>query len=125
MLWLKHLHVTCVVLSFSLFFVRGVWMARGTLAQKGRLWRILPHGVDTVLLGSALGLAYTLDLNPMQTPWLAAKLLALLVYILLGSVALRRGRTVRVRLAAWFAAQAVFLYIVGAAVRHDPLSWFA
>lgn len=124
-LQLKHLHVTCVALSYALFFLRGVWMLRGTLAQQGRWVRIVPHMVDTVLLGSAIALAVQLGISPVSAPWLMAKIIALLLYIALGAVALRRGRTQRIRLAAWLSAQAVFFYIVSVAVTHDPAPWNA
>lgn len=120
---LKHLHVTCVALSYALFFLRGVWMLRGTLAQQGRWVRVAPHLVDSVLLGSAIALAVQLGISPLSAPWLLAKIIALLLYIALGAVALRRGRTQRVRLAAWLSAQAVFFYIVSVAVTHDPAPW--
>lgn len=122
---LKHLHVTCVALSYALFFLRGVWMLRGTLAQQGRWVRIVPHVVDSVLLVSAIALAVQLGISPLSAPWLLAKIIALLLYIALGAVALRRGRTRRIRLAAWLSAQAVFFYIVSVAVTHDPAPWHA
>lgn len=122
---LKHLHVTCVALSYSLFFLRGVWMLRGTLATRGRWVRIVPHMVDSVLLVSAVMLAVKLGFSPFTAPWLLAKIIALLLYIALGAIALKRGRTLGIRLAAWLSAQAVFFYIVGVAVTHDPASWSA
>lgn len=122
---LKHLHVSCVALSYSLFFLRGVWMLRGSLATRGHWVRIVPHMVDSVLLVSAVTLAVKLGISPFNAPWLTAKIAALLLYIALGAVALRRGRTLGIRLAAWLSAQAVFFYIVGAAVTHDPSSWLA
>ncbi len=121
----KHLHVGCVVLSYALFFLRGVWMLRGTLAKGGRWVRIVPHAVDSLLLASAVMLAVLLGISPLETPWLLAKIVALLLYIALGAVALRRGRTLGIRLAAWLSAQAVFFYIVSVAVTHDPAPWHA
>jgi uncharacterized membrane protein SirB2 len=122
---LKHLHVTSVALSYSLFLLRGVWMLRGSLATRGRWVRIVPHVIDSVLLASAIALAVKLGISPLDAPWLLAKIVALLLYIALGAVALRRGRTLGIRLAAWLSAQAVFFYIVGVAVTHDPASWSA
>ena len=54
-------------------------------------------------------------------PWVVAKLVALVAYILIGMVAITRGRTKSMRIAAWVAAQCVFLYIVAVAVRKNPL----
>ena len=118
---LKHLHVTFVALSFFLFLVRGVWMIRESPMLARRWVRIAPHVVDTVLLASAVALAFLLRLNPLDAPWLAAKIAGLVIYIGLGTVALRRGRTRGVRIAAWVAALAVFAYIVSAAVTRQAL----
>lgn len=118
---LKGAHVTCVVLSYTLFFVRGVWMMRGSAMLARRWVRIVPHVIDTVLLASALGLAVLIRQYPFVQPWLTAKLLGLVVYIAIGMVALRRGRTKRVRVAAWLAAQVVFFYIVAVAWTRNPL----
>lgn len=120
---LKHIHVTCVALSYSLFFLRGVWMLRESPALQQRWVRIAPHALDTLLLASAIALAWQLGISPLSTPWLAAKIVALLLYIAIGSVALKRGKTKRIRLVAWLAAQAAFFYIVSVAVTHDPQPW--
>ncbi|HLY96032.1 MAG: SirB2 family protein [Sideroxydans sp.] len=120
---LKHIHVTCVALSYSLFFLRGVWMLRESPALQQRWVKIAPHAVDTLLLASAIALAWQLGISPLSTPWLAAKIVALLLYIAIGSVALKRGKTKRIRLIAWLAAQAAFFYIVSVAVTHDPQPW--
>ena len=120
---IKSVHITCVALSYSLFFLRGVWMLRDSPLRQQRWVRYAPHSVDTLLLASAITLAWQLGISPLAAPWLAAKIVALLAYIVIGSVALKRGKTRRVRLAAWLTAQAVFFYIVSVAVTHDPAPW--
>lgn len=120
---LKHIHIACVTLSYSLFFLRGIWMLRASPSLHQRWVRIAPHTVDTVLLASAIALAWQLGISPLTTPWLAAKIVALLLYIVLGTVALKRGKTQRIRLVAWLAAQVVFFYMVSVAVTHDPAPW--
>jgi len=122
---LKALHVGCVVLSYALFVLRGLWMLRLPQMLQQRWLRIVPHAVDTVLLGSAIGMAVTIRQYPFFAGWLTAKLMALLLYIVLGSIALKRGRTLKQRAAAWLAAQAVFLYIVAVALTRNPLPWTA
>jgi uncharacterized membrane protein SirB2 len=117
---LKALHVTAVVTSYALFFVRGVWMLRESALLQRRLVRILPHVVDTVLLASAIVLAMTIRQYPFVAPWVTAKVIALVAYIGLGTVALKRGRTRGVRVAAWIAAQLVFFYIVAVAITKSP-----
>jgi uncharacterized membrane protein SirB2 len=48
---------------------------------------------------------------------------ALLLYIGLGMIALRHGRTRGVRITAWLTAQAVFFYIVAVALTRNPQPW--
>ncbi len=121
MLLLKSVHVTCVILSYLLFLLRGVWLMRGSPIMQQRWVKIAPHGVDTVLLISAIVLAWQLGYTPVNSPWLAAKIVALLFYIGLGILAFRFAKTPQLRLVAWLAAQAAFFYIVAAAITHDPL----
>src|SRR5688572_15359820 len=109
---LKITHVSCAAVSYALFVVRGVWMLSGS-ALLGQRWvKIVPHAVDTVLLASAIAMAVMSRQYPLEAPWLTAKVSALVAYIALGMVALKRGKTRRLRAAAWIAAQAAFLYIV-------------
>jgi uncharacterized membrane protein SirB2 len=84
---------------------------------KARWVRVVPHVNDTLLLLAGIYLATAIGLEP----WIVAKLVALVAYILIGMVAISRGRTKAVRIAAWIAAQCVFLYIVAVAVRKHPL----
>lgn len=115
----KHLHMGCAALSGSLFLVRGVWMLRASPMLQQRWVRIAPHIIDTALLASALVLVFWSGQYPFAQPWLGAKVCALVLYIVLGTVALKRGRTPRVRALAFGAALLTFLYIVAVAVtRH-------
>ena len=118
---LKHLHVTCAAVSFTLFFLRGIWTLTDSRLMTQRWVRIVPHLIDTLLLGSAIALTFTIDQYPLTDTWLSAKVTALLVYISLGFIALKFGRTPIIRLSAWLCAQGVFIYIVAVAVSHDPL----
>jgi len=113
----KHLHIAAVVVSWTLFFLRGVWMIADSPRLKARWVRVVPHVNDTILLLAGLYLATLVGLQP----WVVAKLVALAAYILIGMVAITRGRTKSMRVAAWVAAQCVFLYIVAVAVRKNPL----
>jgi uncharacterized membrane protein SirB2 len=118
--WLKLVHQGAVVLSFGGFFARGLAALAGAAWVRGRIARTLPHVVDTVLLGSALTMAWMLRLTPTAAPWLAAKIAGLLLYIGLGMLALRPGRPRALRAAAWVAALAVFGWIVAVAVTKNP-----
>lgn len=119
-LLLRQVHIACVILSLTGFALRGVWMLRGSPLLSYRLTGILPHIIDTLLLGSAIGLVWTAHLNPLSHAWLTAKLTALLVYIVLGSIALRRGRTRMIRSAAFAGALLTAAYLVGVAVTRNP-----
>lgn len=118
---IKSVHLTCVVLSYLSFFVRGVWMVRDSPLLAQRWVGIVPHAIDTVLLASAIAMAFMIRQYPFTAPWLTAKLIGLVVYIGLGVIALRRGKTKGQRVAAWVAAQLVFVYIVGVALTKRPL----
>ena len=120
---LKYTHVTAVIASFALFFLRGLWMMAAPEKLAARWVRVVPHVIDTVLLVSAIALAGTTAQYPIVQPWLTAKVLALLVYIVLGTVAIRRGRTRRVRIVAWILALVVFGYIVAVARARVPFPW--
>ena len=64
-----------------------------------------------------------LNLPVLTQPWLVAKLVALVVYVVLGSIALRRGRTQQIRAIAFVMALATFAYIVGVALSKSATSW--
>jgi len=120
---IKFVHVGCVAVSYVLFFIRGVWMMRESTALRQRWVKIAPHLVDTLLLASAVALAVMSRQYPLANGWLTAKVLGLVIYIGLGTFALKRGKTRRTRVAAWLAAQGVFFYIVAVAVTRQPLPW--
>ena len=116
---LKDVHLTTVAITYGLFVLRGVWMIRESPRLRDRWVRIVPHVNDTLLLASALVLAWQIGQYPLVDGWLTAKLLGLLAYIGLGLVALRLGRTRSIRIGAWLLAQLVLGYVVAVAItRH-------
>ena len=120
---LKIAHLGCVALSYALFVVRGIWMMRESALLQQCWVKIVPHVIDFILLASAVALTLLLRQYPFVDAWLTAKVAALICYIGLGTVALKRGRTRATRIAAWLAAQAVFAYIVAVALMRNPLPW--
>ncbi|MFZ6871673.1 SirB2 family protein [Undibacterium sp. Di27W] len=118
---IKHLHLTCVGLSGSLFLLRGFWRMRDSVLLNQRWVRIVPHLIDTLLLASALTLAVMSGQYPFQQNWLTAKLLALLLYIVLGTIALKRGKTPAIRTAAFVAAILTFAYIISVALSRQAI----
>ncbi len=121
---LKHLHVACVLISGLGFVLRGIWMLRDSSLLSHRLSRILPHVVDTALLGSALALAVWSGQYPFAAGWLTAKVGGLLAYIVLGVFALKRGKTKAVRAAFLLLALTAYAYIVSVALTRNPLPGF-
>lgn len=122
---IKLVHQSAVTLSITGFFVRGAASLAGAGWVHSRAARTLPHVVDSVLLLSALMLATLLRLTPDRAPWLLAKLVGLVVYVLLGVVALRPGRPLGVRATAWVAALAVVGWMVSVALTKHPLGFLA
>jgi len=118
---LKMIHVSSVILSYSLFFLRGIWLMRDSANLRQRWVKVLPHVIALVMLTSAVLLAITIQQNPLQNAWLTAKVGGLLLYIGLGMVAMRFGKTRQVKIAAWIAAQCVFVYIVLVAITKSPV----
>jgi len=117
---IKTVHVTCVVMSYALFFARGVWMIVDS-PMLSRTWaRILPHVNDTLLLAAAIALAWMLRQYPFVDAWLTAKVIGLVAYIGLGTIALKARCPKPFRIAAWITAQFVFFYIVGVAITRNP-----
>lgn len=119
----KVVHMGCAALSIAGFIARGLLMLAGSPLLETRFARVAPHVVDTVLLASALWLAWFLGQAPFVHGWLTAKVVALLGYIALGMVALRRGRTRGLRAAAFAGALACAAYIVAVALTRDPTPW--
>lgn len=119
---IRWLHIAAVILSGSLFLLRGSLVLTGhSQLAMGQLPRYLSIGIDSVLLAAAVALTLILQQYPFVTGWLSAKVVLLIAYIVLGSFALKRGRS---RLAkAWFfvAALAVYLFIVSIALARHPL----
>lgn len=120
---IKIIHLCCIAISYSLFAMRGFWSFNGSPMLQRQYVKVMPHMVDTVLLASAISLAAMLGISPLNTPWLSVKIIALLLYIVLGSIAIKRGKTRKVKFIAWIAAQLVFLYIVATAITHNPMPW--
>ena len=119
---LKHLHITAAYASLAFFVLRAFWSVRGVALLQARWVKIVPHLMDTLLL--TLGVTLTVILNFWPLPlWLSAKITALVIYILLGTVAIKRGKTPKIRATAAIAAVLVFAYIIGAAVERSALSW--
>src|SRR5690606_22058980 len=119
-------HIFAVLASGTLFAARGFGL--NALRWKWVMnapWRYGSYAIDTVLLLAAISLAVLTGQYPFVDAWLTVKILLLVVYIVLGSYALKRGRTPTIRIVCWFAAMLVFWFIIGVARTRDPLGWLA
>ena len=124
-MWLKYLHVTCAILSITGYVIRGVWMMRESPWLRKKWVRIVPHIIDTLLLGAGIWLAILIRQYPFVQGWLTAKVLALIAYIVVGAVGLKYGKTRKIRVAAWLTAIAIFGYIVLVALTRQVLPFIA
>lgn len=120
---LKYVHTFAAVATISGFLLRGWWMLRDSELLRHRVTKIVPHVNDAVLLLAGIGMLWVLRMNPFTQTWLLAKFAGLIVYILLGTVALKRGPTKEIRSIALAAAVAVFAWVAGVALAKSPLSW--
>ncbi len=113
------LHISCASLSISLFLLRGALQLVGVDWRRRRWLRIVPHINDTVLLAAAITLSIMSHQYPVAQAWLSAKVLALLVYIVVGSVAFRPGVPPAQQALAFVGALATVGYIVAVAISRS------
>jgi len=118
---LRTLHIATVHLTLILFLLRGFWMLTDSGLLNARWASIVPHINDTLLLFAAIAMLVVAGMNPLEQPWLLAKILGLLVYIGLGTVALKRGKTKSLRIKALIAALATFAYIMAVAITKQVI----
>lgn len=122
---LKLIHVSCALLTISGFVLRGYWMFSGSPHLQLKVVKILPHVVDTIFLASGVALIVSLHLPVLSQPWLLMKFVALIAYIVLGAIALGRGKTMQARTTAFLVALATFAYVYGVAISKSTASWIA
>lgn len=117
----KWVHVAAVLVSGTLFFLRGLMVQSGRqdFALRAPL-RYLSYAIDTVLLASALMLVAILPGATFGNGWLTVKIVLLVAYIVCGSLALKRARTQRLRLAFFVAALLTYGFMLSIARAHDP-----
>jgi len=119
-LQIKLVHILAVFASGGLFALRGVAVLAGQRWPLAAPLRYLSYSIDTLLLGAALLLLTLLPASVFANGWLASKLILLGVYVVLGSLALKRARTRRVRIAAFVGALLTYTCMLGVARLHHP-----
>lgn len=121
----KQAHVGLVALSASLFCARGLAMFAGKGWPMAPVTRRASVAIDSALLAAGLTLWAMLRLHPLTDLWLGAKFGWLVLYIVLGSMALKRARTGAARVAYFVASLAVLGTLVTVPLWRHPLGWLA
>ncbi|AHN99594.1 SirB family protein [Salmonella enterica subsp. enterica serovar Enteritidis] len=119
------LHLICVALSVSLFVARYWWRYCGHALAAARWTRIVPPVIDTLLLLSGIGLIVKTHILPFTESgsWLTGKLFGVIIYIVLGFIALdyRQARSQQARFIAFPLALVVLYIIIKLATTKIPL----
>ncbi|MBT9465270.1 MAG: SirB2 family protein [Hydrogenophaga sp.] len=118
-------HVGLVMTSVGLFAARALGVLRGQVWPLRPGWRRLSEVVDSALLMAGASLWWLLQLNPLHTPWLGLKLGLLLVYIALGTMAMRRASSTRTRALFLLGALLCVAFMASIALARHPLGWWA
>jgi uncharacterized membrane protein SirB2 len=121
---IKAVHILCVLLSGSLFALRGTLVLAGR--DRAAQWapvRYLGYSIDTILLTAALMLLTILPGAMFANGWLATKLALLVVYVVLATLALKRANGWRARAVCFALALGTYLFMLGVARMHHPLGW--
>ena len=118
-------HLICIALSVGLLTLRFWWRYTQARLASARWTRIAPPVIDTVLLLSGVALIAKSHILPFteQGTWLTEKLFGVIIYIVLGFIALdnRRARSQQARLVAFPLALVVLYIIIKLATTKIPL----
>lgn len=117
---LKHIHLTFVVLSFLVFFIRGIGLFMNSPLLHKKISKILPHIINTIMLVSGVVLAVHLGMKPGEQPWLIAKIVGLVFFVIIGIAVFKVKKSV-VSKVLWLDALLIFIYIVSVAITKNPM----
>lgn len=120
-MFVKHLHLTAVALSLSLFILRFIWSLRRSPMMQKKWVKIVPHVIDTLLLASALTLCVILVQYPFVNGWLTEKVLGVVCYIIMGFVTLKWASTTPVRWLGFVGAMASIVFSAKIAVMKQGI----
>ncbi len=122
---IKQFHIAVALLSGTLFALRGGFALAGARWPQALPVKWLSYTVDTALLTAALMLLTILPWAMFANGWLLVKVGLIVVYIVLGVLAMRPKRGTRARALYYGAALLVFAAIYGIARAHHPLGALA
>lgn len=117
----KHLHLTAVALSVTLFLIRFLWAQKNPLILEKFWAKVLPHIIDTVLLGSAVWLCVIISQYPLVNGWLTFKVVGVVAYIVFGLIALKKAKTAPVKWLAFIAALLSLAMTAHVAISKQPM----
>lgn len=121
---IKIIHVSCVIVSLSGFALRGILKLLDSELMQHKLLRVLPHIVDTFLLASAIALVVMSGMYPWVVSWVGVKLIALIAYILAGSIFMRAQQNGRAQYVWFVVSLSMAGYIVAVALSKSPAAGF-
>ena len=121
----RWMHIALVIASVSLFAARAIGVLTLQAWPMRAAWRRASVLIDVGLLSAGITLWTLLQFHPLHDPWLGAKLVLLVVYIVLGSFALKRAPTRATKASFFVAALACVAFLASIALRHHPLGWWA
>lgn len=117
---LKHLHLTLIALAFGLFLLRYFWLMTGSPQLQKKPFKILPHPINLLMILSGFAVAHAASF-PLSSPWILAKLGALVVFVILGLLTFKQATKTK-QIVFFSAALITFVYIISVAVTKSPLS---
>ena len=117
----KHTHLTAIALSVILFILRYVLSAKQSPMLEKKWLKIMPHVVDTMLIASAATLCVLLEQYPFVDMWVTEKLMALVMYVLMVTLALKLGKNGSMRGIGLIGALSWIVYAGMVAVSKQPL----
>ena len=121
--WVKIIHIDTVIFNIGFFILRFYWMLYYPYLVNKTWVRAVSQVNDTLLLVAGITMAVMSRQYPLEMPWLTAKLIGLLLYIVLGSYALKRAKNRSMRILCGVLATVTVGYIVSVALSQTPYSW--
>ncbi|TYK65526.1 SirB2 family protein [Colwellia echini] len=118
---MKHLHITLVVLSISLFTYRFILTLMASKKLDSKWLKISPHVIDTFLIIVGISLAVKLHINPMEQLWLGEKIIALFAYIFTGYYTLKLARNRPMQILGYLGAMGWVMLMVRLAMTREVM----
>jgi len=119
----KHSHLTLMLLSVSFLIIRVLASTQNAQWLQQKWAKIAPHIIDTLLLISAIILMTLISQYPIVDHWVSAKVVALIAYIGLGTLAFKGNKSALTKIFFLLLALTVIGYMIAVAVTKHALPW--